>query len=267
MSPHDPYDPEAELIQDGYQGRLNAHHFAPHDEFPSEMDFRGKNFLLTQQDKEHIHYLYKKEVEQLDSQLEELFKKIQDLELRENTVIVLTSDHGEEFWEHGDYYHGQSLFEELTAVPLVFLIPDLESHRISGLVEIIDIVPTLKELCGVSETSDVDGKSLVDVIRDRSEPQSPVFSVLHHRYLYALRYNEYTVMWNALTNETFLYNRKNDPYELREVTDKDPEMMNQFLDMIKLNYNKLRSLSQKTPEDEAKRKEIEKRLRSLGYIK
>ena len=67
----------------------------------------------------------------------------------DRTIIVVTSDHGEAFWEHRVRGHGDHVFEEFVHVPLVIRVPGLAPRRVAEAVELVDVVPTLLDLAGV----------------------------------------------------------------------------------------------------------------------
>jgi arylsulfatase A-like enzyme len=94
---------------------------------------------------------YDGEIRQHDEALGRLLAFLDDSGLAARTIVVITAVHGEEFYEHGGWGHGQSLYDELIHVPLVWRVPGLRtrSNRIDRLVSLIDIFPTLCSLCGI----------------------------------------------------------------------------------------------------------------------
>lgn len=82
-----------------------------------------------------------------------------------NTILVVTSDHGEEFYEHGDYEHMHTLYNELLRVPLVISGPGIPIGEISGLTDSLDIMPTILTLAGFKDLPEIDrpsaGRSLI----------------------------------------------------------------------------------------------------------
>ena len=71
--------------------------------------------------------------------------------LMKNTIVILTSDHGDEFLDHGGYWHGFTLYNELIHVPLVFYIPHVGPRVVREKVGTLDIYPTLLDLCGMKK--------------------------------------------------------------------------------------------------------------------
>ncbi len=102
----------------------------------------------------------------LDTEVARLMGHLQDLGLDEKTLVVFTSDHGEEFLEHGRSFHGQSTYGELTQVPLILYQPALipEGLAVDELTQSIDIMPTLLELSQLPVPQQAMGQSLLPLI-------------------------------------------------------------------------------------------------------
>jgi arylsulfatase A-like enzyme len=111
--------------------------------------------------------LYDAGVAYTDAQLGGLFRLLRELELDSDTLVVLTSDHGELLGEHGSFGH-LTLYDEVLLVPLIFVLPG----RIDGALEVetqsrsIDILPTILELLDLPEAANIDGASLVPLMSD-----------------------------------------------------------------------------------------------------
>ena len=118
------------------------------------------------QDLERLEALYHGEVAWVDHQLGRLFDRLEETGLAEDTLVVLTSDHGEEFFEHGHKVHRTHLFHESVHVPLVLSWPGHlpEGRRVEGTVGVVDIVPTLAELLDLPVPERLSGRSLVPAI-------------------------------------------------------------------------------------------------------
>jgi arylsulfatase A-like enzyme len=103
-----------------------------------------------------------------DAEIGRLFETLQKMGLDKDTLTVMTSDHGEEFFEHGRLFHGQSVYGELNQVPLIFHWPNGPEIRkgvmIDQQVENIDIMPTILALAGVQGPSNMQGRSLVPLL-------------------------------------------------------------------------------------------------------
>lgn len=107
--------------------------------------------------------LYDGEVRYLDERLGELFDWLKAEGLYDDALIVLTGDHGEEFQEHGGWWHGQTLYQELIAVPLVVKLPDnaRAGSAVTDLARSLDIAPTVLDVAGLPVPEAMMGRSLV----------------------------------------------------------------------------------------------------------
>lgn len=96
----------------------------------------------------------------------------------ERSIVIITSDHGEEFLDHGSYWHGGTLYEELIQVPLIIYVPELGKGVIDQRVSLIDIFPTLIDAAGLSPPDSVllTGRSLVPLLRGEVLPSEPIFT-------------------------------------------------------------------------------------------
>ncbi|HET7294931.1 MAG TPA: sulfatase-like hydrolase/transferase [Vicinamibacteria bacterium] len=117
----------------------------------------------------HLEAVARARLASLDASLEMLFRSLDRLELWSHTIVVLTSDHVPATGEHGLLERPDTLFESTLRVPLVIAAPGLSHPGVpsAGLVETLDIVPTLLELSGLP-LPDLPGTSLVPLLRDPS---------------------------------------------------------------------------------------------------
>jgi arylsulfatase A-like enzyme len=114
----------------------------------------------------YLTALYDGSIRYLDDQLAAFVGELESLGLDDETTLVVTSDHGEEFLEHGKLVHTQ-VYQENVRVPLLVLEPGRSAGaRVGALVESVDLAPTLWELAGVSAPPAVSGRSLVHLLRD-----------------------------------------------------------------------------------------------------
>jgi arylsulfatase len=112
---------------------------------------RSGEYRPSSEERARIVDLYRADVSFVDEQLVKLLDFLDARGLFERTVIVLTSDHGEEFWDHGRVEHGHSLHEEVVHVPLVLSLPGAARARVDHrLATAIDVAPTLARLAGLA---------------------------------------------------------------------------------------------------------------------
>jgi arylsulfatase A-like enzyme len=274
MSPHDPYDPPADLWDDrGYAGPLPRAHYAPSHEGPNEIYLRRGWTVLDERDRAHVTRLYDAETRGLDRELGRLFRELSSRGFLEDTIVVLLSDHGEELWDHGDFYHGHSLHRELCDVPWLIRAPQLEARRVRGPIGTLDLVPTLKELLAVpleAGAVERDGESALARLRGEERLDREVISLEHREHLYAVRDARWCAIWNAQSGERKLYDRVADPREERNLASEQAEVFERYLPRLQALESKLRARAERehgpllrmqaTPQVE-----IDARMRSIGY--
>lgn len=159
---HDPYSPKedsAKAIDPNYSGNLKSF------DISQIVKLNKKEITLPQSDLEHLKTLYDAELLELDNSLGQLFNQLTETGLINNSIIIITADHGEEFGERGIWgMHAYSLYNELIKVPLIIRIPNFDKpKRIPNLVELIDIVPTITSILNLKSPQDFNGQDLFDI--------------------------------------------------------------------------------------------------------
>jgi arylsulfatase A-like enzyme len=143
--------------------------------------------------------------------------------LWDTSIIVFWSDHGEEFWEHGDWEHGQSLHNELLHVPLIIHLPaQTEGRRIRDYVSLLDVMPTLLDLCDIGAPADLHGRSLKPLLTmSPSQTIRPFRIYLEGPYRGAIRKglmtSHYKLVYNAYQGTFALYDLRSDPEEQHNI--------------------------------------------------
>ncbi len=137
-------------------------------------DFASLN--VTPEERQGLFALYDGAVAQSDEILGFLLEGLKERGRLDNTIVVITADHGETLGEGGLFFnHDSNLYEPTVHVPLVLRIPGREPGEVASLTRNIDLLPTLTELVGIAAPADVDGQSLLGLIAGE-ESDLPVFS-------------------------------------------------------------------------------------------
>jgi arylsulfatase A-like enzyme len=156
FDPHLSYDPHPSVrgsFSSGYAGRL-ALPFGGFGEANAGWAPRDP------EDRRFVAAAYDEELLFVDRQLARLFAGLEERGLRDETLVVLTADHGEELFEHGGFEHGHSLHQELLHVPLVLWGPGVEPGRIATPVSLVDVLPTVLDALGLAPVEGLSGVSL-----------------------------------------------------------------------------------------------------------
>jgi len=118
----------------------------------------------TKDDIERLYGLYDAEIEYFDTELGRLVNALITAGVEQNTIIVVTADHGEAFYEHGQWFHG-NLYQENIRIPAIIKGPGLSPGRLKGYTQQIDIAPTLADLAGVTKGAKWTGRSQAAAMR------------------------------------------------------------------------------------------------------
>ena len=130
---------------------------------------------------EYMTALYDTEIYYLDHNIGKLIHKLDDLSVLNDTIIIITADHGEEFYEHGGFNHKVTLYEEVVRIPLIIYYPEkIPAKKIQGRFSIVDIYPTILDILEIEPPDNLDGISLLSFIEsDHVYNRSLIISELH----------------------------------------------------------------------------------------
>ncbi len=176
--------------------------------------------------RERLIDLYDATIHHTDARLGEFIGRLDEKGLLDNTIVVVTADHGEEFFEHGHFRHRGTLYQDLIHIPLIIRMPGAPAGlRIDEPVSQVDILPTLLDLLGQPVPEGLDGRSLADYVRGGrpAAPPTPLFSHID-RYLHGrtgLREGQLKIVHSDTTDardepasiEWELFDLKQDPDE------------------------------------------------------
>ncbi len=172
-SVHDPYFPQAELLRRFWPAE-RPDTFAPTG--PNLLAVNRGEMTVTARAVAFFEAAYDASIRYADQELGRFFDRLTRLGLDDEVTILLTSDHGEEFLEHGKLVHQQA-FPETLHVPLLLLHPSItEPSRVSALVETVDIAPTLQSLAGLEAPLPLSGQSLLPLLGRQTPRASEAFS-------------------------------------------------------------------------------------------
>jgi arylsulfatase A-like enzyme len=243
---------------------------------------------LSRLELENIVALYDGEIKYTDEILiRPLVQKLKDLGLYQNTMIILTSDHGEEFFDHEAWLHGHTLYNELIHIPLIFKFPHSKftNLRIEDDVRIVDIMPTILDELGIDHTGyGFDGRSLIPKLLGRETERQTVIADLEalentHRLptRIAFTWKGYKLILNndygnppeqylpspPPIAQVELYDKTNDPTEIHNIAEENEAIVKEIIEKIYTIYESSAKAHRR------KRKVIDKALeetmRALGY--
>lgn len=218
--------------------------------------------------------LYDGEIRFLDDKIRDLFSYLDKHELLKNTIVIINSDHGEEFMEHGGMGHGATLYREQLHVPLFILPPggiDMERSIIPSPVRNIDILPTILDMLNIEPAADIDGVSLLDLIKGGDDllTRPGLSRVVSHGLkdrLTSLSKGEYHYIYNISKDLKELYDLQSDPEEKNNLVGTKAELAETMHDeMEKLTQEYLGSNTSSASKTSINKQTLDT-LKSLGYV-
>jgi arylsulfatase A-like enzyme len=224
----------------------------------------------------YIVGLYDGEIAYMDHNLGKLLERIDSLDLKRDFLTVITADHGEEFLDHGSSSHGYTLYDELIRVPMILRYPGrLKAVDIKTQVRLIDVMPTILELVGISIATELQGRSLVPLL-DGQEGPGPADALSEATLgepMKSLRSdNGQKLIYSASDDDMMLFDLNNDPKEQVSLIRKNPslaESLKAKLDRwVEVNQAERTALhgEEQPAQEVVLNAEIQERLKALGYI-
>jgi arylsulfatase A-like enzyme len=226
--------------------------------------------------------LYDAELAFLDAQLHSLFSYMEQRGFLDNSLLIITSDHGHSLGEHGYIGHAADwLYDTQVRVPLILYGPQIlpPATRVPRQVQLVDIVPTILAMLGSKQgdwAHQLQGQSLLP--EDQNDHHRP-FTVVHARYrveqgarereLMAIRTDDYKYIWTKNGHDE-LYHIKQDPAERHNVIDQTPTKVSELQALLRAWLSSHGPVGNESQEYAALEveldQEVESRLRALGYI-
>ncbi|MCM8767327.1 MAG: sulfatase [Candidatus Omnitrophica bacterium] len=225
FEPHEPWDPPKRF--DTYTPK----------------DYKGKRLIMpmggvaeewaTKQEIDFIRGLYAGEVSFVDYCLGFLFDELERMNFYEDSLIILTADHGHPLCDHGKFLKGSDrMYSELLKVPFIMKFPkEFYKGKVESLIQFPDVLPTILEILGFENNNiPLAGKSFFSVIKgDKDEHRDVVISGYKGGIYRCIRNKEWSFILTPDQEVDFLFNIKNDPNETENLIDKNSEIAKEFL--------------------------------------
>jgi len=244
------------------------------------LDRNGEDYSFSPEEKNNIISLYDGEISYTDATLiKPLVNRLKELNIYKNTLLIITSDHGEEFQEHGGWLHGRTLYNELLRVPLLIKFPNSEykGARISPVSRVIDILPTILDIAEIKYKKDLfDGKSLLDLITKKEKEDRIFISDLAHKNLPlpcpAIIATNRDYLKFIITKspegikDVETYDLLRDPNENHNIITKANQIRKEVISFLN-NYYQGKMQIKRSNAKIRMNKELEEKLRALGYLR
>jgi len=272
FDPHLPYDAGAGArgsFTSGYDGSLQL-------PFVGFGEANAHWVPRREVERRFVRDAYDEEILFVDQQLARLFAGLRERGLESETLVVVTADHGEEFFEHAGFEHGHTLYDELLRIPLLMRGPGVEPARIDAALSLVDVMPTLLEALGMEVPADIAGRSFWPLVSGEGSLARPLQSAggtLHGQLAEGTLHGPdrkalISDGWKLVTTAgeaPRLYHLAEDPGERQDLAGQQPERLTRLLDELRRTT---RSAARERVEllpvelDESTRRQLE----GLGYL-
>ncbi len=287
--PYCPPPPYFGLFRDEYEGELAGECVTKTMIF----DYNTEQVHPSPHDWEYMVSMYDEEIRYLDEYFGRFLNTLEETGIADETIIVVVSDHGEEFMEHIMFgKHAHAIWQQQLHVPLIFRIPDFDSKEpcIETPVSLVDVAPTLLELTSIRIPSQFRGRSLVPMMRGEEDDEAEPVLQFSENHGYALRASvrgrRYKLIHNyGLTEEKEdflelypkyaenlvpygefeLYDLLEDPREKHNLATERPDVLQEMLAELQQRLERAKAEA-KPPRIAALDPAVEEQLRALGYV-
>jgi len=198
-------------------------------------------------EKSYLDGLYDDEILYVDKQVSEVISWLKDAELYDETIILITADHGELLGEHNIFYDHHGLYEGDIHVPLIIKSPNLPRNvRVNGFVTHEDITPTILQLLGIKTDIRFDGESLIEAVRKGESRREFVVSLENTRMTKrAIRTRNWKLI-QTMRPDVYgnpagyleLYNLEKDPEEKENLADSEEEILKDMVFKLECWYRR-----------------------------
>ena len=272
LDPHGPYTPvgaHADLFTEGF----------PHEHDDQRLEkgkvgvmIDGERLTIDLDDQElaFLEALYDTEIREVDAAIGELFAFLTERDLWDDTVVLVTSDHGEEFLDHGSLRHGYRLYDESVHVPLMIAVPGTRPRRVADvLAQHVDLAPTVLAALGLDAPASFQGRDLLAALGSAGSQGDPPFVFLSTEWRDIERRAVREGRWKLIVHEDDglrqLFDLDADPLERNDVLAQHPEVADRLLALYESRTAPIPGV---TPEGTtgAVDEGLEEELRALGYM-
>lgn len=235
---------------------------------------KWKGATITDEQRDHYIRLYEEALVYTDAQIGRLLDYLREAGLMDSTIIVVASDHGEEFLEHGRWGHWEdNLFDEVLKVPLIIRLPQFDQAQVlERQVRLLDLMPTLLDLSGCPVPDNLEGISLRPLWAGNGSAYDADFAISEMWrdtwHIIAVRTKAFKYIWDSKQpDKPLLFNLVTDPGETINVAHLFPEVVADLHPHVEARRQRLLETrpDHMTGEPDFDGQLME-RLRGLGYV-
>jgi len=172
-----------------------------------------------------LEAVYDRKVRDADQRLGAFLGELRRMGLLDRSIVVVVSDHGDEFMEHGHVDHGHSLYQEQLHTVMLMRLPGYTRRQdVKGVVRTVDLFPTLFDILGMPQATGVDGTSLLPLLQGQETSRQAFAETDYRLFVHrrTIRQNQYKLVLDLQDGERRLYDLSDDPTEQRDISSEEP---------------------------------------------
>lgn len=214
--PPAPYDT---MFDPDYTGTMDGHFFIERDDVHKNMPAR---------DLDHIRALYDGEIRFTDEHVGRVLDRLRDKGLLDSTVVMITADHGDEFFEHGNKGHHRTVYDEVTRIPMAIRLPGEQyaGQSVEEQASLIDVFPTLLDAAGLTPPKQAEGLSLLDGLRGETSNREEIYSDFYDKRGFNLQVARRTASGKTIEHFNRITHPKRGPLEYYDLSTDPGERTN-----------------------------------------
>ena len=241
LQPHMPYDPPDEhregLLRPGYRGPfvdgMDREWMVEFAQRGGKMRLGSSPNHISKADAEAVQGLYDGNIRHADAQLGRILQALEGAGLSDEALVIVTSDHGEAFWQHGMLGHSRQVYDEMVQVPLVLRFPEhlgVAPRRVDDLTSLMDLFPSICAWLDAPVAARLDGRPLAGLFGEPGDPDRELYLRSFHREpSIALRGADHKVLIDRMPprtdGEVLAFDLAADPGEERPLDAPSPELL------------------------------------------
>ncbi|MDP8249014.1 MAG: sulfatase [Candidatus Tritonobacter lacicola] len=280
IDPHAPYFTDEEFqFNKSYKGKNNGSL-----EQLKEIDWNrrlsedGQEIPGIMEECNYVKDLYDAEIAYTDKHIGRLMGFLHEFNLYENTLIILTADHGEGLWDHDNRGHGEDIYQEQLHIPLIIRCPGIKGgKRISNYVSTIDILPTVLDIVGIRPPAHFQGVSLLPMMLGKRAKEGVLLveEQLDERDFTGVIKDGWKLIYDRAHDSYELYDLRKDRKEKQNLANSNDHSIEKIFRNLSLILHKKTEENKEIrnrmkPSEPAQEREIpeelKEKLRALGYI-
>ena len=264
IDPHAEYDapePYSKYFSNGFRGKVDTH--------CNDMRKNIGAITCNTRKRNHIISLYDEEIRYIDARFGELMEKLEQLKVRDKTLIIFISDHGEAFLEHGRVCHSNSVYAEEINVPLIIRYHELlKKGQVESYAQHIDIFPTVLHALNIDNKNlGLSGKNILDKNDNDNKIISAQLGNGKHfgRKQRSVISRGWKLVHDYDSEEDYLFDIKADLSDFNNLAKENSDITAQLTEYLSEWLNNLKNIEH--PEKIKLNSEMKRTLKDLGYIK